>query len=190
MTIAINLLISAMTLLTMIQQNPNLPQSFRDSAISIANQAITVAQDEIANQNKTATNPVVINNVTPVQTVQQPVFSGIIPSMNKEISISANPLGEFSGKYHYVIRVTYTENGITPRDIPVNISTNDTGAFEFRDLTLPEEQQNGGLTSGSVTINTKKVGDEIISYVVYRANSKPFTITATANGVTKDLNVQ
>lgn len=89
MTIAINLLISAMTLLTMIQQNPNLPQSFKDSAVGIANQAIVVAQDEIAKANQTATNPVVINTVTPVQTVQQPTFGGIIVPMETPIDKSA-----------------------------------------------------------------------------------------------------
>lgn len=88
MTIAINLLISAMTLLTMIQQNPNLPQSFKDSAVSIANQAIVVAQDEIAKANQTAINPVVINTVTPVQTVQQPTFGGIITAMETPVDKS------------------------------------------------------------------------------------------------------
>lgn len=88
MTIAINLLISAMTLLTMIQQNPNLPQSFRDSAVNIANQAIVVAQNEIANQNKTVTNPVIIDTVAPVQTIQQPTFSGIMTPMETPIDKS------------------------------------------------------------------------------------------------------
>lgn len=36
-----------MQLLTLIQVNPTLPQSFRDNAISIANQAIVYAQNEI-----------------------------------------------------------------------------------------------------------------------------------------------
>lgn len=89
MTIAINLLISAMTLLTMVQQNPNLPQSFKDSATGIANQAIVVAQDEIAKANQTATTPIVINTVTPVQTVQQPTFGGIITPMETPIDKSA-----------------------------------------------------------------------------------------------------
>lgn len=144
MTIAINLLISAMTLLTMIQQNPNLPQSFKDSAISIANQAIVVAQDEIAKANQTVANPIVINTVTPVQPVQQPVqvvpnnviIAGAVNTQtnNKimEIVIKNDSTGEsISDTYttnisngSLVLKVDYKVDGVSKLET-ISMSTSD-----------------------------------------------------------------
>lgn len=68
MQIAISLLISAMHLLQVVQGNPQLPQSFRDSAINIANSAIIYAQEQINTQNmpkQTPTN-ITIGSTIPV----------------------------------------------------------------------------------------------------------------------------
>lgn len=121
-----------MTLLTMVQQNPNLPQSFKDTATGIANQAIVVAQDEIAKANQTATTPVVINNVAPVQTVQQPTFGGIITPMDKsDIVIDSirflqtnDPQRSPNGEWIIVVRVL-NSNGDDEKDAIVKMDAPD-----------------------------------------------------------------
>ncbi len=67
MTQALILLISAMQLLTLVSGNPQLPQSFKDNVILIANRAISVAQEEINNQQQIVPTP------TPVQVQEQVV---------------------------------------------------------------------------------------------------------------------
>lgn len=63
-----------MTLLTMANANPNLPQSFRDSAIATANYAIVVAQEAIAN------NTTEIVTTTPIPTIAPLVVGTPEPS--------------------------------------------------------------------------------------------------------------
>lgn len=76
MQLALTLLISAMQLLTLISNTPNVPQSFKDSAIVIANQAITTAQQVIADENAKAstTPPVILPIIDPVP----PTFGSVI----------------------------------------------------------------------------------------------------------------
>jgi len=71
MQIALTLLISAMQLLGLVQTNPQLPQSFKENAIVVANQAITFAQIEIAKNQSSTIQPVVPT---------QPSFGSITPS--------------------------------------------------------------------------------------------------------------
>lgn len=81
MSIALGLLISAMQLLTLVQANPNLPQSFRDEVEVIAKHAIVVAKEEIAKaqvpQPQVQTQVVVqeVAPVTPSVPIGAPVVS-------------------------------------------------------------------------------------------------------------------
>lgn len=109
MQIAITLLMSAMQLLALVNGNPSLPQSFRDNAVIIANKAIAVAQDEIANANKTAEQPVILPVVQPVAPLpfNQPTYGSIQPmedkseivvtlvSTSKPDAINSMPFGEY-----------------------------------------------------------------------------------------------
>lgn len=73
MQTALVLLISAFQLLTLVSTNPSLPQSFKDSAISIANQAIVEAKLEMANLPASATPTTPPPIVTPVS----PTFGAV-----------------------------------------------------------------------------------------------------------------
>ena len=75
----------AMNLLTAVQSNPNLPVEFRTVAISVANNAITFANQEIARQATTTIPQVVVSTPEPVQ--EQPVGGIIIPMENENLNL-------------------------------------------------------------------------------------------------------
>lgn len=132
MTTALTLLMTAMQLLTMVANTPNLSVEFKNNAIQIANQAIVVAQDEI-----TKSNTIQIPQITPqvIQTVTQPVqntqvlqpstFGSIISSMEIEANITDerqpsadNPHGLFG------ITVRVKEQGVYKK-VAVTMSAQD-----------------------------------------------------------------
>lgn len=121
----------------------------------------------------------------------QTVFGStqIMPEVVKNLEITTEKVGGTEEKIHYAIKVTYTEDGVSKFGDKITIISDDNlGKFEHRDLTIPAEINNG-LSSSPVIIPTKKIGDNIVSYVVYRAEKIPFTITASINGLTKSLTV-
>ena len=82
----ITILIMAMNLLTAVQSNPNLPVEFRTVAVSVANNAIAFANQQLTSQ-PTTTSQV----VTPVATYTPPVIQeqpvgGIITPMKPTLS--------------------------------------------------------------------------------------------------------
>lgn len=94
MEIAINLLISAMTLLTMAQSTPNLSVEFKNTAVQIANQAIVYAQAQITQPSTTQNVVQTTQNTqpTPVVVVAQTIQPVVQPTQNNGILIgSTNP---------------------------------------------------------------------------------------------------
>lgn len=190
---ALTLLITAMQLLTMVANTPSLPVEFKNHAIQIANQAVIVAQEEIAKQNITSAQPIIIPTVQP-QALQVPTFSGTIKNMQKEITIDIGEKIANGDKTHFAIRAFYKEDGIS-KQVPITLTTTDGGEFEHRNPNIPAEQ-NKGLSPSPVTIEGKiipyqahKDGRDTGVYVMYRA-SLPVTITVEAGGVTEQVTVQ
>ena len=111
MTAAISLLMTAMQLLTMVSASPNLPQSFVDNAKSIANTAITIAQDEIAKYNASTTAPVSIPQVTELPTSQN--LGTIQPIMETpfvvESTISKKVLKNAGGDLYVEIEINIVD---------------------------------------------------------------------------------
>lgn len=138
MQAALTLLISAFQLLTMVAHIPNLPQSFKDSAISIANQAIAVAKDEVATAdqsvptNQSAT--ITVQNIQPVAPtfgVQSTIQSVIIPVMDKsEIKTTVTKIKQGNsdapfGVYFVKVEVLGTDgNNINGLDVTMNAQDN------------------------------------------------------------------
>lgn len=100
----------AMNLLTAVQGNPNLPPQFKETAISVANNAIVFANQELAKlpADQTPVQQPVTPVVVPVAPVQPPVVGGIITPMDKssldvEVTeyrkkdiVNGQPFGHFS----------------------------------------------------------------------------------------------
>lgn len=156
MTTALTLLMTAMQLLTMVANTPNLSVEFKNNAIQIANQAIVVAQDEIAKS-----NTIQIPQITPQVTqpvLQTPVFSGIIKSMNK-LSIRkncVNDLGNENGLFCEVA-INYTDQfGKDLLNQDLTITSNGTG--EFVNYASP---QFVSTTTNQLVIKTKKINQQI-----------------------------
>lgn len=125
-TSILTLLIMAMQLLTAVQANPNLPQSFRDTAISIANTAISVAQNALAAQTQNTTlvagivPDIVVPLVVPLAPAEQP---------KKEITIDITSAFNNNIGTYYNIRAHYLENGKPVEGIVMNLKADDSGGI-------------------------------------------------------------
>ena len=128
MTTALTLLMTAMQLLTMVANTPNLSVEFKNNAIQIANQAIVVAQDEITKSNTIQipqVTPQVTQTVQNTQVLQPSTFGSIISSMEIEANITDerqpsadNPHGLFG------ITVRVKEQGVYKK-VAVTMSAQD-----------------------------------------------------------------
>lgn len=178
---ALTLLMMAFQLLTVLATTPNLPPSFNETAIQIANSAIQVAREEIAKQpvEVQATIPVVEQNVIEQITIYQPPIIGqIAPQithMEKKLIVeTSNYLTNKHGLY-YVVTVFYTEDGKQVAGVPVTI----TGEGIFLDgqvhkgtITKTTAQSNGLTSSGGIGFS-----------VQFIPTSETVTLTATANEI-------
>lgn len=81
MQTAVALLVSALQLLTLAQNNPKLPQSFRDNAKVVAQHAISFAQAEIAKNQQVAAQ----STVTPVPVVANESKTAVITNADARI---------------------------------------------------------------------------------------------------------
>lgn len=137
------LLITALQFLTVVSSSPNLPQSVRDSAIAIGNQAITVAKEEMAKQSITTTQ---ISN-TDISNIQTVVTTPVVPNPTPEPTpvlgattpapvIKLYNLGfsqadcKLDKCFLDKIRYTYRSNGTPVLDSVVNLTTNSQGVYE------------------------------------------------------------
>lgn len=147
MTTAITLLISAMQLLTLVQSSPTLPQSFRDNAISIANQAIVYAQTEIA---KTQ------------QVTQQAEQAFPVPTCTLVGSTYIDPVGNVVGRVEWVTtnanegQLLYPSMDLTKPFYDNGIlNDNSISKGYARSLTL-----SGGISGTTFTISIRGRGGE------------------------------
>jgi hypothetical protein len=172
----LTLLISAVQLLTLAQSNPNLPQSFRDSAISLANYSIQVAQEAIKNQsNEIATATVNIPVIEPqvnYGSVIQPQTI-IMPEVKKEIRINnLNRSINYEGAY-YSFNASYLEDDKELPGISITISSDDDGKI----------QSNGIEYTKTATQITRKL-DNAAWFQYLPKDEGMRTLTITANGIT------
>jgi hypothetical protein len=183
MTTALTLLMTALQLKVALLGLPAEYQSTVERIMPVVENAISTANAEIAKGEQGVNTPVVTEQILPVVATRS-----IMDTMeDKTISISLSDAGDTNGNKHYAIRISYKENGVEKRDVPITVSTNDTeGLFEWRDLTIPAEL-NKGLSNGPIIITSKKVGEEIVGYVVYRSKNPNTTITATVGDITKSI---
>lgn len=203
MTTALGLLISAMQLLAIVSANPQLPQSFRDNAIVVANHAITVAQTELAKSPESPAPAIIaVTNQPTFGAIPQPTSQTIqsMPEKTKEITLNIGQAGESDGVVSYEITATYTENGEPVNNIPVTITVTDSpersvdlvhGKYygRFTNLnpqdTTSQVQERGGLYASPLTIKTHKhLGKDGMIYAMYTPSSPNVTITVEANGST------
>lgn len=126
MTTALALLISAMQLLTMVQNSPNVSEDFRVYANEVANQAIVVAKEEMVKAQATTTTvqvpatPTVINNyyTVPTPTADTPTgntnVAELITSQPVELLVSTDSrvLGGGCGIANVSARVRYSDGTI------------------------------------------------------------------------------
>jgi hypothetical protein len=175
-TIALTLLVSAMQLLTLVANNPNIDAEFKANAINIANQAIVVAQEEITKANTPAEPlPTNIGNMTP-----EPTVSISEPTINKEIITEltrtfepkdGTPFGE------YIIRVGYKENG----------------KYKGTDFTFTntgETKDSTGSERSVRDLENNILYTAIETFFVYAPESKgDKVLNFTANGIDKDFTI-
>lgn len=200
MQIALNLLISAQTLLAMVMGNPNLPQSFRDNAIAIANNAIVVAQEELQKPVVVTTIPVVTTQPTtqvttaPTQvqvttpTLQPtPSFGSItnnIPQIMKEIIVKNEknevvdtitiPVSALS----LFLNVNYKEDGKSILEtIVATTDENVTRSFNKNERTCSQSVMGGPKDDCSV------------NYSYRITTSGPHSVTFTVGETTKTVNI-
>ncbi len=191
-----------MQLLAIVSANPQLPQSFRDSAVTIANHAITTAQTELA-KSPAAPAPAII------EVTNQPSFGSIpqtqptiqsMPEKVKEITLNIGQAGESDGVVSYEISAVYTENGQPVNGVPLTITVSDApthtidlpnGKYYGRFTNLnPQDttsavQERGGLYASPLTIKTHKhLGKDGTIYAMYTPSSETVSITVEANGRT------
>ena len=178
MTQALLLLISAMQLLTLVSGNPQLPQSFKDSVIIIANRAIAVAQEEINNQRQIVSTPtpaqvqeqVVQATPPPVIIIPTPQSVGAIPSIpmedKTEIFVRTDPsetttsfwvnVVDADGNYVYDAPVKFTTpEGLVETRTTSNLSKNRDGKF-VNLLTVPRGVD-GRLDFNDPTVSVSNV---------------------------------
>lgn len=207
MQIALTLLISAQTLLAMVLGNPALPQEFKDNAISIANNAIVVAQEELAKPVVVATTPtpeqtqVITTSVqpqvttTPVQPqvttapVQQttPSFGSItnnVPQIMKEIIVKneKNEVVESvtvpAGTLSVFLNANYKEDGKSVLETVVaTTDENVTRSFNKNERTCSQSVVGGPKDDCS------------INYLYRVTISGPHSVTFTVGDTTKTVNI-
>lgn len=197
MTSALTLLLLAFQLLTAVANNPTLPQSFRDTAITVANQAIDAANKEQAAAQTTVQNNATIqvqtNTPATVTPTIAPVFGSVTPQPvympTKDTQIKHVISGSDDTGTYYEIRVKYTEDSKLINTIPVTLSGDGTFiALQSEGIiTQPDEHRNYPNT---ITINTHSVlGEDGSIIVTFKAATLGKTITIEANGVTKTINL-
>ena len=72
MTTVISLLTTALLLLQLVQSNPSLPQSFKDTATTVANRAISQAMESLKIPEKNTNPPSSVGSVSSVEPIQNP----------------------------------------------------------------------------------------------------------------------
>lgn len=123
---ALTLLMLAIQLLTVVASTPNLPQSFRDNAVKIANIAIVEATTELSTQ-ATSTqliSPDIIQAIVPIvipQNIGSP--SQVIISMDKS-QVSVEQTISSNGVFLFKTRVL-DANGDTINGAPISLKIGD-----------------------------------------------------------------
>lgn len=172
----------AMNLLTAVQANPNLPPQFKEVAISVANNAIVFANQELAKLPADQTPVQTPVQPVTVQPVQAPVVGGIITPMDKsEILVTETShikpnktLTGFDG-WSFRVSVLDKDGNYTRSTIVANIP--DT----FGDQNLIKE---AGNQSG-----TNK-GDWSADFSFYPKSKGQKTLTFTSGNLTKSIVVE
>lgn len=184
---ALTLLIVATQLLSAISANPNIPASFRDNAVTVANYAIEVAEAELAK----ASAPAPVEEAPAPAPAPLPSFSGIkepipapqpapMPEVKKELTIvTDNARINQNGRY-YDVYVRYTENGEQKAGVEVTISSDDQGYF------------NSNGTSGNPVTGVTRAGigtkGDIGAHFQYMPQATgERTLTATAGGISTSI---
>lgn len=168
MSAAISLLLTALQLLTVVANTPNLPQSVKDQAITIGNQAISEAQIAILTNNQNTQTPIIL---TPQQTQpiqlqtqqiqQEPILYGATLKPTNTLSLYA-----FCLQDECRIHVKYADQTGNPIEGPLTITASDQG--EFINYSNPQF-----VSASKATITT---GSRDILY--HPSESKPiFTVT-------------
>ena len=135
---ALALLLLAVNLLTQVANSPNLPQSFKDNAVSIANVAISEANKELAATSTAIISPISVAAIQPIVNPQiqnqQPIFGSTMqtsmsetPTDKSAITLLSQDI-DYRGLYAFVVQVLDT-NGKPIHKAPIHISTS---------VTLPE----------------------------------------------------
>lgn len=157
MNVALSLLMLALSLLTQVANTPNLPQSFRGNAVSIANIAIVEANKAIAEQNAATTTPTPVPTISPM-TVQdvtpQPTFGAIIqppmPAPQDLSGITVSTDTDTKNEYAFKVSVLDT-NGKHILKAPITISI---PTHTFPEWYTMNRETNGQSTTGSADWKT------------------------------------
>ncbi len=200
---AITLLKTALALLTLVATSPvALPQSVKDNAILISNQAIVVALEELAKSPQTQQNEPIytppVQNQPNVVTPSQPTPTGSVPSetitiqTTKMITLEIiNPMaGKGLGRTYeaspeIVDEKNYIEIGILCRDNGVVVND------QVVTVEATDETQNKTL-NGTGDIYTTYVNNQKTKYYYYPYHyefktSGDHTITFTCQGVSEQV---
>ena len=186
---ALTLLIVATQLLSAISASPNIPASFRDNAVTVANYAIEVAEAELAK----ASAPAPVEEAPAPAPTPLPSFSGIkepipapqpapMPEVKKELTLTMGGSFKNANGRFYDIYAYYTENGEQVKGVSVTISSDDDGYFTHNGKA-------GNPLVGATASNTGTKGDIGATYQYIPKATGERTITATANGITATLNL-
>lgn len=179
----LTLLMAAVQLLTIVQGNPNLPQSFRDQAVAIANYSIEVANVELVKLNTVSTStapapvtptpPPTLGSITvPPTPTQQPM-----PEVSKEIRVVYDNTRTNQNGVYYDVYAFYLEDGQYKSDVDITFSSDDDGTFvgggkAYNKTGVARTRMGSGTTSNPAAhfqFTPKDVGER--------------TIAVTANGV-------
>lgn len=175
MQIALSLLISAMQLLTLVSATPNITPEFRDSAILLANQAITTAQEEIAKESKIEQSP----SVEPIaigSTTYVPVEQVVKREVVKTIEAVAIPCTPYNAGLQCVVSATYREDG-EKGPVGTKIEATVTEGSIFSDMRK-------GTGKNYDLIRPDALG---VKFVYYTDLPGEKTVTFNVNGISKDL---
>jgi small ligand-binding sensory domain FIST len=169
---------TAMQLLTAVQSQPNLPQSFRDNATQVANYAITYAQAEIANAQAASPDAMLPSAI--LEPISVPLLVGSSPSPMaepfKQIQVEVESYMKGADGPYVNLFAFYLEDGKKTADMNITATADDAGTFSYG------------------TVKTQKIGygdGQPGAYFVYSpASPGERTLTFTANGVTKQVTVR
>lgn len=167
MTSLLHLLAAAVFLLQLVQANPSLPQSFKDSAFSIANSAIEQATKELSNSIKTAdvSGQVSVQTTTQDQAVGTPAPSVCVEDPKLTLSVDKSeinlPFAFLDTPYVYPT-VEYSTGCLLDVNTKWSIATTN------KDRIVSQPGENGTLKNDIWSLQGPTPGEKVYDHAYLR----------------------